>query len=186
MATKNNRRTIVTKKLLKTALMELMQEKQFSHITIKELCERADLNRTTFYLHYTNLEVLLSEIEEAAAQETLEYIHNIQDSNDEVAQITIFLNHIKNNSSFFRTLLCNNPNGVFRDTFLNNLMNSTRETMTTYKTPSQTYYGQTFIMAGSLDVITKWMEDDFEMPVDALANLLFKMTSSVVSGIKGA
>ena len=185
MATKNNRRTIVTKKMLKTALMELMLEKQFSHITIKELCERADLNRTTFYLHYTNLDILLNEIEEATAQETLEYIHNIQDSNDEVTQITIFLNYIKENSSLFRTLLCNNPNGVFRDTFLNNLMDSTRETMTTYKSPSQTYYVQTFIMAGSLNVVTKWIEDGFEMPVDYLANLIFKMTRSVASGIKG-
>ena len=186
MATKNNRRTIVTKKLLKTALMELMQEKQFSHITIKELCERADLNRTTFYLHYTNLEILLNEIEGETAHKTLEYIHNIQDSNDEVSQITIFLNYIKDNSSLFRTLLCNNPNGVFRDTFLNNLMNSTRETMTTYKTPSQTYYVQTFIMTGSLNVVTKWIDDDFEMPVDSLADLIFKMTRSVVSGMKGA
>lgn len=186
MATKNNRRTIVTKKLLKTALMELMQEKQFSHITIKELCERADLNRTTFYLHYTNLEILLSEIEEETTQRTLEYIHNIQGSSDEIPQMHLFLNYIKENSALFRTLLCNNPNGAFRDTFISNLMDSTRETMTKYKTPNQTYYVQTFIMSGSVNVVTKWIEDDFEMPVDALANLIFKMTSSVVSGIKGA
>lgn len=186
MATKNNRRTIVTKKLLKTALMELMQEKQFSHITIKELCEKADLNRTTFYLHYTNLDVLLNEIEEETAQETLEYIHNIQSSNDETSQITIFLYYIKENSSLFRTLLCNNPNGAFRDTFLSNLMDNTRETMPTFKNPHQTYLVQNFILAGSLNVITKWIEDYFEIPVDYLANLIFDMTRSVASGIKRA
>ena len=47
MENKESRRTHMTKMLLKTALIELMQEKPFRQITIKELCERADLNRTT-------------------------------------------------------------------------------------------------------------------------------------------
>ena len=51
MENKESRRVTMTKMLLKTALIELMQEKPFQQITIKELCEQADLNRTTFYLH---------------------------------------------------------------------------------------------------------------------------------------
>ncbi len=47
MEQKESRRVTMTKLLLKTALIELMQEKPFPQITIKELCERADLNRTT-------------------------------------------------------------------------------------------------------------------------------------------
>ena len=42
MENKESRRTQMTKMLLKTALIELMQEKPFRQITIKELCERAE------------------------------------------------------------------------------------------------------------------------------------------------
>ena len=58
----DSRRTQMTKKLFRTALVELMQEKPFHKITIKEICDRADLNRTTFYLHYEDQNQLLNEI----------------------------------------------------------------------------------------------------------------------------
>ena len=41
MAVKNNRRAQMTRLLLRTALIELMQEKPFNEITIKEICEQA-------------------------------------------------------------------------------------------------------------------------------------------------
>ena len=74
MEQKKSRRVKMTKLLLKTALIELMQEKPFSQITIKELCERADLNRTTFYLHYADQTAVLREIEDEATQKTIEYM----------------------------------------------------------------------------------------------------------------
>ena len=42
-----------TKKMFKNALKELMlSNKDYMDITVKELCEKAELNRRTFYLHY--------------------------------------------------------------------------------------------------------------------------------------
>ncbi len=60
---KENRKTKYTQMVLQDALMELMAEKSISKITIKELCEKADINRTTFYAHYTDQNDLLHEIE---------------------------------------------------------------------------------------------------------------------------
>ena len=54
MGKPESRRTQMTRRLIRTALIELMGEKTFERITIKELCERADVNRTTFYLHYSD------------------------------------------------------------------------------------------------------------------------------------
>ena len=72
MAVKNNRRAQMSRLLLRTALVELMQKKPFSEITIKEICEQADLNRTTFYLHYTDQSALLADVENEVYQKTLE------------------------------------------------------------------------------------------------------------------
>jgi len=43
------------------ALLALLEKKDFEYITIKEICEKAGVNRSTFYLHYENISDLLKE-----------------------------------------------------------------------------------------------------------------------------
>lgn len=47
--------------LMDEALLQLLQKKDFDYITIKEICIKAGVNRSTFYLHYENLNDLLEE-----------------------------------------------------------------------------------------------------------------------------
>ena len=58
---KESRRIIMTKALLKESLLEILKSKPLPKITIKEICENADVNRSTFYLHYENICDLLEE-----------------------------------------------------------------------------------------------------------------------------
>ena len=71
-----SRRTEMTKLLFRTALIELMQVKPFHKITVKEICEQADLNRTTFYLHYTDQTQLLNDIVSKLASVSAEHPTN--------------------------------------------------------------------------------------------------------------
>lgn len=50
--------------LMDEALMALLEKKDFEYITIKEICEKAGVNRSTFYLHYENVADLLNEATE--------------------------------------------------------------------------------------------------------------------------
>lgn len=43
------------------AFLELLDRKDMEYITVKEICEKAGVNRSTFYLHYENIGDLLSE-----------------------------------------------------------------------------------------------------------------------------
>lgn len=43
------------------ALLSLLEKKEFAYITVKEICEAAGVNRSTFYLHYENTSDLLKE-----------------------------------------------------------------------------------------------------------------------------
>ncbi|WP_110926667.1 TetR/AcrR family transcriptional regulator [Bacillus massiliglaciei] len=90
---KTDRRILKTKKGIRDALTKLMEEKGFEAITVKDLTEKADINRGTFYLHYqdkydlleqSEADVLaqLSQIGKAASSVDLEdfrryVIHNI-------------------------------------------------------------------------------------------------------------
>lgn len=50
-----------TARFMDIALLSLLEKKEFEYITVKELCEKAGVNRSTFYLHYENMNDLLSE-----------------------------------------------------------------------------------------------------------------------------
>lgn len=57
-----DRRVKRTKKILYEALLTLMQNKAINKITVKELTELADINRKTFYLHYTDIFDMIDQI----------------------------------------------------------------------------------------------------------------------------
>ena len=62
-ANSQDRRVRRTKTLLQKTLVELMLEKEVSQISVKELTQRADVNRSTFYLHYLGIYDMLEQME---------------------------------------------------------------------------------------------------------------------------
>lgn len=61
---KLNRRVQYTRNALREALVDLAAEKPLQSITVTDICARADINRSTFYLHYKDVHGLLLEIED--------------------------------------------------------------------------------------------------------------------------
>ena len=55
------------------ALIELLEEKDLEYITVKEICQRAGVNRSTFYLHYETISDLVDETLEMINQRFLSY-----------------------------------------------------------------------------------------------------------------
>lgn len=58
-----NQRVRITKSLLKDSLLTLLQEKNINHISVREICDKAGINRSTFYKYYGSPYDLLKEIE---------------------------------------------------------------------------------------------------------------------------
>lgn len=50
-----------TARRMDEALLSLLEEKDFAYITVREICARAGVNRSTFYLHYESMSDLLRE-----------------------------------------------------------------------------------------------------------------------------
>lgn len=61
-----DRRTAYTKNTVKDAMLELLAEMPFEKITVAALCRRADIVRTTFYLHYDSLTDVIKELADDA------------------------------------------------------------------------------------------------------------------------
>ena len=63
MEKKEDRRVTMTRRMLKEALTEMLRETDIYHVSIRELCQRADINRTTFYKYYGSQFDLLADME---------------------------------------------------------------------------------------------------------------------------
>src|SRR5258708_22417388 len=63
--TKTDKRVERTRKLLQTALIDLIGEGGYDAITIQEIVDRANIGRTTFYLHYNSKDDLFMDCHEA-------------------------------------------------------------------------------------------------------------------------
>lgn len=112
-----DRRKARTRRLLREALFALMLEKGYETITIEDITERADVGRTTFYLHYKDKEELLLESIEAIALELREQItrsvqtapqNHISASNQRVfpqLAITLLLQHAAENARLYLPIL---------------------------------------------------------------------------------
>ena len=73
---KEDRRIRRTQKMLKDSLIELMTERDFKNISVKDITERADLNRGTFYNHYTDTYDLLQKMESDVLADFQDMIDN--------------------------------------------------------------------------------------------------------------
>ena len=86
---KMDRRIRKTKAQLRHGLAKLLKEKTIKEIKVKELVEEVDINRSTFYLHYTDIYDLMEQTENDLKNEILEIIHN-----DEPVKIGETMPHI--------------------------------------------------------------------------------------------
>lgn len=59
-----DRRARRSRRLLKESLLELMKQKTFAEISVRDVTDEADMNRATFYLHYSGTAELLHSVEE--------------------------------------------------------------------------------------------------------------------------
>ena len=66
--------------LMNQALIELLNKKEYEFITIKEICAKAGVNRSTFYLHYETKEDLLEECVENTNKHFLTYFDNAKNN----------------------------------------------------------------------------------------------------------
>lgn len=63
-----NRKIQMTKRFIRLALFECLKEKDINKITISSLCEKADINRSTFYKYYGSQYDVIKEMEQEVIQ----------------------------------------------------------------------------------------------------------------------
>lgn len=67
-----------TKRAIRNAFYELIKEKPLEKITVREIAERAEINKTTFYAHYETVYDLVDQLEQEAVAEVISQLNTAQ------------------------------------------------------------------------------------------------------------
>ena len=182
---KIDRRVKYTKGILKETLIHLMAENHISKISVKKICDIADVNRSTFYAHYDNQYDLLSHIE----RETIEDIHTFifKEKSRQVTlrtMLCLILEYAAQNTELFRILLNERSDSSFRKEIIKLVQElALVETQIGHESNAHIIeYIQLFLITGSLSILDKWLEDGMVESIDELADLLLTLLNLGISG----
>ena len=177
----------VSKLLLLTAIPEderedFAKEADDEKISVRELCERADLNRSTFYAHYSEPKELLEEVENELLDATQDHLKKIGAENDLGAHryLLSFLMYIKENDKPFRTLLVDSVDPAFRSKFMQQSIIQFIENLNIVFPKEQEQYIYSYILNGSTGVIIQWIRSDYCVDEGVLVDLLFSINQSAL------
>ena len=112
---KMDRRQIKSRRAIKHAFCALLKQKDYTHITVQEIIDAADVGRTTFYAHFETKEFLLQAICEDLFDHVASY-----DPHGNLNPQTVFLHlfsHLKRNDSNLLDLLSSPNNALFVNYF---------------------------------------------------------------------
>jgi AcrR family transcriptional regulator len=183
---KTNRKVKYTKMVLKESLIKLLKKKSISRITITELCEDADINRATFYAHYTDQYDLLKQIEQELVDDINKYLDNYPFNKNESESLQMMeklFEFIKENGEMCAVLLSESGDRNFqRDVLLIVERKCIAEwTMKKSVNKEVAEYLYSYSTNGSIGIILKWFEDGMQRSTHEMAELVIKLTNQGIS-----
>lgn len=177
----NDRRTRRTKKLLKEAFIELLSKKKLNEITVKELCDLADINRGTFYLHYQDIYDLKQQLENEIYQQLNDIVDTCPSVIDAATSNALFLDlfrFVDRHSELLKAFL--GPNGdisflrtmqtLFKERYLNIILKRTNSGSAT-----NIDYSYSFVASGFTGLVESWLNDEQQTSIEEMAKLTTKM-----------
>ena len=184
MNVKDNQRTRLSKKMFHNALLELMEENGgIEKISVRELCARAELNRSTFYAHYTEPREVLLEAEEEILSETSDHIRKIgaEQTGGGREYLASFFRYIRENGKTFRMLLVTAADPDFKSRFMQISLLQLFKHLQLDMDPDKQQFIYSYLLNGSFGVITQWIRSDYATPVSEIVDLLLTLNSCAIN-----
>lgn len=176
-----DRRVKYTKRIIKDTFLTLLNEKDIKKITVSEICNKADINRATFYRYYLDVYDLLDSIEKEFVIELKEAYLPQNDAEKTIhhftkAMLSVFLKNKElvkilfntNNSIYFLNNILEIAYARCRERWEKDLPNIPEEDME---------YATVFIFNGALGIINFWVKNDFDKDIDEISEIIETLSS---------
>ena len=167
------------------ALLVLLEKKDYDFITVKEVCQTAGVNRSTFYLHYTDIYDLLEQTENDLKNEILEIVNNDQRLRMEetMPYITELFAFIADNREIASALLGPHGDVAFMRQIEQIILSHCMKYLKPYleqldERTLESVNG--FCIAGCIGLIISWMKHDFEDTPESMARMTYTLVLSAL------
>ena len=186
---KEDRRTSYSKRMIKESLYEMMKEKPLNKISVTEICERADVNRSTFYAYYTDIYNLHQSIVEdffVLQKNVIKHIKESIKQKNALSEFTYsdfyriayyYLETVKDNTELYRFIFNQNADNTVHASFAKITYQTIREVLNPLivaERAEELKKAFTFVAGGTTALIIKWMENNCDTPLEALASYVAK------------
>ena len=184
---KTDRRVKYTKQVLKQSLLELMTTMPIGKITVTDICERADVNRGTFYSHYQDAYDLLGQIEAELMAEIMASLEVIKQNSMQVIIEDILLS-IERNKTLCRVLFAEYGDKAFLTHIIDLAKEKSigewrRQLPGVADGDMMRLY--TFISNGSVALIQQWLQGELSDSPRSLSMFIEQMSRQCLRLIAG-
>lgn len=174
---KTDARVTYTRKIIRETFIELLRKQPINKITVKKICESAQINRTTFYKHFADPYDLMQNIEDETIEELF---HLIDESNDKSFEQTMFviLNAVQENKAFYQTVFYNQDAHGFNEKLILLCYQAKQPEinrklfLSTIKEQEWFYY---FMTQGLCSILDCWIKDGMNDNTQMISRFLGKM-----------
>lgn len=186
---RQDRRISRTRRQLREALMALILEKGYDAVTVEDIAARADVGRTTFYLHYRDKEHLFLESITQIADELAEQMYALFPQGQAVQEdqvgdhamrpILLVFRHAAENADLYRAMM-RGEGGLIAITRLRELAAGyALEFMRLFLKDAQTNLPleviASYFAASLLGMLTWWLEAGMPYPPDEMAHMFRRL-----------
>ena len=177
----------VTAARMDEAFLELLEKKDFAYITVKEICEKAGVNRSTFYLHYETVGDLLAEstkyiidrFVDSMPYSTVDFLEKLPTRPLEELflitpeYLTPYLTYIREHKRVFRVSLAQAGTLRMDEAYLALNRHVFTPILARFGVPPEDRdYMMAFFINGLIAVINKWLEQDCQDPMEHIISVM--------------
>ncbi len=169
------------------ALISLLKKKSFEYITVREICETAGVNRSTFYLHYETVVDLLSETTRFLLNDFLKYFtedtksiaFNLSECelNELIficdKYLTPYLTYIKDHKEIFSTAVLHMKTFGFENVYermFESIFNPILDRF--HYSPSDRQYVMMYYLSGINAIVMEWLKNGCDKPIEDISKII--------------
>lgn len=178
----DNRRVTMTKLLMKNALLELLEQKELSNISVTAICETADIHRSTFYKYYSTPTDLLREIEQDYLNRIPLHPEIIDYQNQEslLEVNTAFFDYVRENAKFLRILFGRSEDNGFSSRMVDFLC-SNHVPVGEQEDEETARFVRLYIANGTVGMLREWINADFPISSRKIAEMMYFLSRKILS-----
>ena len=179
MSKMTDRRIVKSEKAIQSAFMEMLLNVGFDAITVKEMAEKADISRKTFYLHYLDKYDLLNEIVNEMIGELTVLCEKKKDMGF-VEGTVLWFYYFEDHKPFFNALFSTESTITFRHRLLDFIMEQLNMKLEGVSDQKNTEVLRKFMAMAVLGVIESYVLNQFHAGIEEIAKQVGELLEQII------